>query len=95
MNGLRDLTFPFHGDQPHKHNDPKNLPWAFFVLRRNNSLDLTQGILSAMNDRRTRNLGVCAHACGLKQRPDIGAAVAADSADQTLFHVGQPHVIGP
>jgi hypothetical protein len=40
-------------------------------------------------------LGVRAHARRLKQWPDIGAAVAADSADETLFQVGQPHVIGP
>ena len=30
----------------------------------------------------------------LKQRPDIGAAVAADRANETLFQIGQPHVIG-
>jgi len=30
-------------------------------------------------------LGVCALACRLKHRPDIGSAVAADRANETLF----------
>jgi hypothetical protein len=29
------------------------------------------------------------------QRPDIGAAVSADRANEALFQIGQPHVIGP
>jgi hypothetical protein len=42
-----------------------------------------------VNGWRTRNLGLCAHACRLKQRPDIGAAVAADRASETLFQVDE------
>jgi ProQ/FINO family len=33
-------------------------------------------------------LGVCAHARRLKQRPDIGATVTADRANEALFQVG-------
>ena len=29
------------------------------------------------------------------QWPDIGTTVTADRANETLFQVGQPHVIGP
>jgi hypothetical protein len=31
----------------------------------------------------------------LKHEPNIGAPVAADRANETLFQVGQPHVVGP
>jgi len=34
------------------------------------------------------------HARRLKQRPDISAAVSADGADETLFQIGQAHVVG-
>ena len=40
-------------------------------------------------------LGVCAHARRLKQRPDIGATVTADRANETLVQVGQLRVVGP
>ena len=40
-------------------------------------------------------LGVCAHARRFEQRPDIGATVTADRANETLFQVGQLRVVGP
>jgi hypothetical protein len=33
--------------------------------------------------------------CLRKLRPHFRDALAADGADETLFQVGQPHVIGP
>jgi hypothetical protein len=35
------------------------------------------------------------HACPLKQRPDIGAAVAASLTGKSRLKLGQPHVIAP
>jgi hypothetical protein len=43
----------------------------------------------------TRCLGLCTHTRRLKQRPDIGAPVAADLADEQRLKIGEPDMIGP
>jgi hypothetical protein len=44
---------------------------------------------------RTRNLGFFAHARRLKQRPDIGPAVAASPAGKLRLEIREPDIIGP
>jgi uncharacterized membrane protein YhhN len=54
-------------------------------------LGLVAAFLVRQRGRRGANWvgsGVCAHAHRLKQRPDIGATVTADRANEALFQVG-------
>ena len=55
---------------------------------------LTSNMSRAGPGKVQKRLGVCAHARRLKQRQDIRAAVTADRADETLFQIGQAHVVG-
>jgi len=58
--------------------------------------DLTSNNTSRPDpERLKRNLGVGAHACGLKQRPDVGAAMPADLTGELRFEIRQPDLIGP
>ena len=53
------------------------------------------GRSDSINGRGSPNaLVVCAHACRLKQRPDIGAPVTASPAGKLRFEIGQPDTIG-